>query len=203
MFFDLNNIIAENFISSVEELKIFFDENISDRWVEAYRKSCFGLAGAITTQNFFRYTFLYDWTGDPVSEGIHACNIPDARVVGVYGISNSEVNLSNRRMMRKFIGPAMHAYKCFTGHFDKGHFIAHHSGGPIDINLFPQRRDVNRGWSREGKRYRSMEKFVAANPGTFVFSRPIYKDFSCCPFEIEFGFCDINMNFLVERFPNR
>ena len=48
--------------------------------------------------------------------------------------------------------------------YDKGHFIAHGFGGPIDVNLFPQRR----GWHEEGEPYRQMERYVAANPGTFV-----------------------------------
>ena len=39
---------------------------------------------------------------------------------------------------------------------DKGHYLGHASGGTLDINLFPQRRDLNRGWSEQGKRYRAM-----------------------------------------------
>jgi hypothetical protein len=200
---EYQNLISQNNISSIEELNIFFDEKVSGYWVELYSQESFGLAGDITIQRFFRYTFVYDFTGDPAIDGIDGCAIPDSRVVGVFGISNTEVNVGNRSMMRKYLGRSSNAYKCFEGHYDKGHFIAHHSGGPIDVNLFPHKGDVNRGWSAEGKRYRAMEKFVAANPGTFVFSRPIYKDFSCCPHEIEFGFCDRDLNFTVEKFPNR
>ncbi len=105
--------------------------------------------------------------------------------------------------MRKHFGQSSKVFSFFGDNYDKRHFIAHYSRGSIDINLFPQRRDINRGWSAEGKRYRVMEKFVAANPGTFVFSRPIYKDFSCCPNEIEYGYCDTGFNFIVETFPNR
>ena len=38
-----------------------------------------------------------------------------------------------------------------------------------DWNLFPQLRSLNRGWSKEGKLYREMETYVAANPGTMFF----------------------------------
>lgn len=105
--------------------------------------------------------------------------------------------------MRKYIGASTKVFTHFGKHYDKGHFIAHYSGGPIDINLFPQRRDVNRGWSEEGKRYRTMERHIASHPGTFVFSRPIYKDYSCCPHFIEFGYCDEAMNTVVDAFSNK
>jgi hypothetical protein len=41
---------------------------------------------------------------------------------------------------------------------DRGHFLGHASGGELDINLFPQRRELNRGWSEEGKEFRGMER---------------------------------------------
>lgn len=105
--------------------------------------------------------------------------------------------------MRKFWGKASTAFSHFGGHYDKGHFLAHGFGGPIDVNLFPHRRDINRGWSAEGKRYRDMEKYVSVNPGTMVFSRPIYNDLSVCPYQLEYGYFDRNLKLVVEVFPNR
>lgn len=35
------------------------------------------------------------------------------------------------------------------------------------MNLFLQRRDLNRGWSQQGKQYRAMEQYLADHPGTF------------------------------------
>jgi hypothetical protein len=54
---------------------------------------------------------------------------------------------------------------------DRGHFLGHASGGQLDVNLFPRSRTLNRGWSEQGKIYRRMERFVAANLGTFFYHR--------------------------------
>lgn len=195
-------IISKGKIETLDQLNEYFDKVISNEWVNTYFIDSRNLIGDITIQRFFNYTFIYDYTGNPVNKGIDACSIPDSRVVGVFGISNIEINKSNRSMMKKFLGKPG-AYDCLGGKYDRGHFIAHLSGGPIDINLFPQRRDINRGWSIEGKKYREMERFIAANPGIFVFSRPLYGDFSCCPYEIEFGYCNKELIFTVENFPNK
>lgn len=143
-------IITEEGIKSIEQLNALFDEKISDEWVYAYRRDSLNLIGDVTIQKFFNFTFVYDYTGSPLNEGIDACSLPDSRVVGVFGISDVDVNAGNRSMMKKLLGPPG-ACDCLGGKYDRGHFIAHLSGGPIDINLFPQRRDINRGWSVENK----------------------------------------------------
>jgi hypothetical protein len=71
--------------------------------------------------------------------------------------------------------------------FDKGHFIGHALGGLLHINLFPQSREINRGWSELGKLYRKMEQYCEKNTGTYCFSRPIYGGYSAHPSVIEFG----------------
>lgn len=70
---------------------------------------------------------------------------------------------------------------------DVGHFVAHSTGGPPDINLFYQDSRLNRGWSAEGKVYRLMEKYAADHPGTFYFSRPVYEGESTVPRFLELG----------------
>lgn len=57
---------------------------------------------------------------------------------------------------------------------DVGHLAAHAAAGPPDVNFFPQRSDLNRGHSPGGKVYRSLESYVARNPGTAYFSRLLY-----------------------------
>ena len=76
-------------------------------------------------------------------------------------------------------------------------------GAPADMNIFPQLREVNRGWSETGKQYRAMERYVANNPGTFVFSKPVYDDLSTCPASYDYGYLDINLTLIVETFINR
>ena len=76
-------------------------------------------------------------------------------------------------------------------------------GGSLDINLFPQRRDLNRGWSREGKLFRKMERCVASHPGVFYFHRPIYVDATWIPGPPELGLLTVEGTWWVERFANR
>jgi len=70
------------------------------------------------------------------------------------------------------------------------------------VNLFPQRLELNRGRSPEGKKYRSMERYAAAHPGTFVFSRFWYTDPSWVPVSLEYGLLRPDGTFWVERFTN-
>jgi len=86
---------------------------------------------------------------------------------------------------------------------DKGHFLGHASGGILDINLFPHRRELNRGWSAEGKRFRSMERHVAEHPGTFFYHRPSYHDDTWIPHRLEYGVLVGNEEWWVDGFQNR
>lgn len=86
---------------------------------------------------------------------------------------------------------------------DKGHFVGHASGGCLDINLFPQRRELNRGWSEAGKRYRAMERYIAAQPGCFFYHLPIYDDKTWIPAELEFAVLLPNSTWWNEKFANK
>lgn len=97
----------------------------------------------------------------------------------------------------------------FTGEvfgegYDKGHFIAHSAGGDSleCVAWFPQRRRLNRRWSAPGGRYRDMETYCARNPGTFMFSRPIYDDATFWPAFLEFGVLRDGV-LEIEAFDNR
>ena len=86
---------------------------------------------------------------------------------------------------------------------DKGHFLGHASGGQLDINLFAQRRELNRGWSPEGKRFRAMERFVASNPGCFFYHRPVYDDLTAIPARLAFGVLRPEGEWWEDLFQNR
>jgi hypothetical protein len=86
---------------------------------------------------------------------------------------------------------------------DKGHFLGHASGGSLDINLFPQRRELNRGWSEEGKTFRAMERHVSENDSTFFYHRPIYDDSSWIPSLLEYGVFKEDNSWWVETFRNK
>ena len=60
---------------------------------------------------------------------------------------------------------------------DRGHFVPYTAGGLFGPNLFVQDRALNRGWSREGRAYRVLERAaVAGSPATVMFVRPLYVD---------------------------
>jgi len=60
--------------------------------------------------------------------------------------------------------------------YERGHLIAHASGGGLDANVFAQARHVNQGWSPDGRRYRKLERLAVSNPGCLVFHRLLYGD---------------------------
>lgn len=65
--------------------------------------------------------------------------------------------------------------------YERGHLIAHASGGGLDANVFAQARHVNQGWSPDGRRYRQLERLAVANPGCLIFHRLLYGDDSDVP----------------------
>ena len=72
----------------------------------------------------------------------------------------------------------------------------------MDMNLFPQKRELNRGHSVEGSEYRKMENFALLHPGTLVFSRPIYFDDTWRPYFLEYGVKSESVPFWVRVFDN-
>jgi hypothetical protein len=85
---------------------------------------------------------------------------------------------------------------------DRGHLIPHLSGGEFGPNIFRQRRDMNRGWSSQGKRFRALEREAATTPGTFYFGQLLYEDGTAYPTEIETGLLR-GETLHVDRFHNR
>lgn len=200
--YDYNLLITEFNVKNTEDLYKVFWEVIAYDWIDAYEKM--GIHGTITLQRFWGYTFIID-DGNQLRDHSKPLEkeILEARVVAGFGISTQSPMKGNRKKMRTWLGKTSEVFSPYGLNYDKGHFLAHAIGGPIDVNLFPQRRDINRGWSEDGKDYRKMEKYIASNPGTFVFSRPIYTDGSFCPTIIEFGYCNASLDFIVKQFPNR
>ena len=111
-----------------------------------------------------------------------------------------------RRDDGRLVGWVGRTNRVFGTAWDKGHYIAHSIGGSVDgveVNVFVQRRDLNRGWSAEGKLYRQMEQYCAAHPKTFCFARPIYMDGTARPAWIDFGLLQTDGHLWAERFDNR
>ena len=151
------------------------ENELSEIWISSYCQQSF-LTPSIQSISLENFTFLWDETYE--------------RVVVTYGVS-SHNSQSPKKIREK--SRIAYYYRNFIRRYqpdtatDTGHFIAHSFGGGLDINLFPQKRDVNRGYSPEGIVYRKMENSVLKTPGTFFFSRPLYDDETWRPFYIEYG----------------
>ena len=138
--------------------------------------------------------------------GVYVFDQSLERVMLAYGLSRRQLKQRDKNRMRGFpdvnIGVrktlVINAFEC-----DRGHFLGHASGGELDINLFPQRRELNRGWSQEGKVFRSMEQYAATHPGTFVYHRAIYNDKTWIPDKLEYGLLIDDSQWWVETFSNK
>ena len=137
------------------------------------------------------------------------------RVLLAFAVSRPQLGVRDKLMMRHFpdvsesVRKALGDDRAFPA--DRGHFLGHASGGRLDINLFPQRRDLNRGWQSkdkafpdsEGIVFRGMEKFVADNLGTFFYHRAIYDDETWVPYRLEYGVLKNDSDWWIESFQNQ
>ena len=186
-------------------------------WIDAYAASTVGPVNVVSIV-VHQYEFLFD--------------LVQERVVAVCGLSWKDKSPRDTKFMAEFLGAvtserkvralvvgltAHHAvarresvakswkdrfFDQFGTDYDRGHFISLRQGGVYDINLFPQRADVNRGRG-QWRVYRDMETECVNRPGTFCFSRPIYDDLTWVPFELEYGVVHAPEHMALRRFPNR
>lgn len=166
-----------------------WDDRI-DRWCDAYRERF--ADSRILEVNLKTAVFLFDRTYE--------------RVIGAYGVATVPTSPRDRSRMRQFpdvnvsVGVTMKE-RAFPA--DRGHFLSHAAGGDLDINLFPQRRELNRGWSPEGRRFRQMERHTAARPGTFHYHRAQYDDPSWIPATLEYGILREDHDWWIDGFRNK
>jgi len=196
---DYDYILSELSTSDIEEIIKFLREMLLDEWCEKYRKMTPTVTN-ILQFNDNSFDFLFDFSSELVTKGV----VPrdqavEDRMVAVFGRSRPISRKRDASRIKGFLGPSS---KVFGIKYDKGHFIGHALGGGLDVNLFPQRRDINRGWSTRGRVFRAMERYCSDNPGTFCFLRPIYCDRSWRPCMIEYGLLTKAGNFWVEKFEN-
>lgn len=128
------------------------------------------------------------------------------RVVIAYGISTKPDNPRDVNRIRRFPDVSIGVRKVMGDQafpVDRGHFLSHAAGGELDINLFPQRRELNRGWSEQGKLYRRMEQSAADDPGTFHFHRAHYNDDTWIPSTLEYGVLREAEDWWIESFDNK
>ena len=162
---------------------------LSDAWSDVYRAATpsanlyeFNLAG---------WSFLFDFASES--------DAPQwDRTLAGWGLSAPGVRPRDTTYQRGYPSPNGRA----KAPLDKGHLIPHQVGGDLGQNIFPQDRDLNRGWSEEGKRYRALEREIGRSSGTFFFCRLVYVDETDFPGWVELGVLR-GAVLHVERFRNR
>lgn len=144
----------------------------------------------------------YEYIFDHASSSLASVgkNAPADRIVVVFGRSLPTTEARDASRMKGFIGRSSE----LGDNTDKGHFMSHGSGGGLDINLYPQRRDFNQRRKSNPRSYvyHEMEKYTRENRGTFYFNRPIYTDLGWRPSVIEFGIVRPDASLWIERFDN-
>lgn len=174
-------LVMEDLVQFVEDewVATYYDMSPHNPTIMKFQDQCF--------------TFLYD------QASANGSDIED-RLVAAYGWSIANEKKKDESRMRGFLGGGIDIPG--KEKFDKGHVLAHSMGGGLDVNLFPQRPELNRGRSAAGRVYRRMEKYAAAHDGTFVFSRLIYTDRSWVPSSLEYGVLMEDKKLWVEWFEN-
>jgi hypothetical protein len=133
---------------------------LSDYAAKLYRKA-FPNAELVEL-DFGETTFLFDlFAADDGRE---------QRTVAAWRIVPKQASARDRSRQAGF---PLHASLIAAG-YERGHLIARASGGPLDINLYPQAWQVNQGRSADGTEFRRLERLAARNPGCLQFSRLIW-----------------------------
>jgi hypothetical protein len=164
-------------------------EFLADAWAAAYRSRI--PASALLEFDSDGARFLFD-----LASSVGAAQAD--RTVAAWGRSRPAPRPRDVSYQRGYPSPRGRAARPL----DKGHMVAHAAGGTFGPNMFPQDRDLNRGWSADGHRYRALEREIAAIPGTLFFCCLLYADDTDFPAAIDLGLLRPS-GLHVERFRNR
>ncbi len=145
-------------------------QELAQSWFEAYLDTT---PSQVKVCRFplLTYEYIYDDLETMEQTGVvPASHDNEGRLVAVVGVCKPPTTGRKRddARLRGWLGPTE---KSIGKNWDKGHYIAHSIGGAVEqweANVYPQKIRFNRGWSKAGKRYRQMESFCAANPGTLA-----------------------------------
>jgi hypothetical protein len=186
--------------SKAEQTSSYFCANIlPPKWRDLY------VAAVARPTNMVRvrsgsFEYIYDvYSEMEITGEVPYDQTVEDRVVVAFGTSAPDEQAHAPRRTRVCVGTAE---DLLGANRDTGHFIAHCIGGGFDVNVFSQDRDLNRGWSAQGKAFRLMERYCQEHPGTSCFSRPLYIDGSSVPRWLEFGLLKDDQTLWVEAFDN-
>jgi hypothetical protein len=186
--------IAAGYSLAVDAWDAFVRERLAHEWIGAYKAMSTWMPEVLEiTQGALVFLFDAAPTLKPVTD------LPaDDRVVAVWGHSQKAAKPRDRARLAGFL-PTPSAWS--RARLDRGHLVAHAAGGGLDLNLFPQAMNLNRGRSAQGRVWRKMEAYLARNPGTPLFVRPIYGGPSWRPAALDYGVLN-GAELWSERFVN-
>jgi hypothetical protein len=200
---DYAALLPTQIANHLEQNISFLSDELPHQWVDLYKRLSPQPAN-VHRIKIGSYEYLYDFSTELVkSERMKIEEMVEDRLVAVHGRTQLSRRKREDSILRGFPrGPIEYIESFLRASYDRGHFIAHTLGGGLNINIFPQKTDINRGWSGDGKLYRSMEIYCQKNPSTYCFSRPFYAGQSGHPFAIEFGVLRADGTLWVNVFPN-
>lgn len=213
--------LAAHFVTLTNNKPDFFTylgNELPNLWCKAYTLMPDG-DGEIVQVNDGSYSFLFDLDSERVvaAFGVSSYNADKRdsdRMSGFLGkvdnvadlkkIASSapSASVGQQQQVMAQLSWRERFFRNYGHKYDRGHFMSHRQGGGLDINLFPQRADVNQGYGLHGPAYRAMEKECAAH-SVFCFSRPIYDDGTWVPTQLEYGLAYDPRRFPVRLFPNK
>jgi hypothetical protein len=185
--------------NNIPALITYLRKNLPLKWQQVYAATTSHEANIVRVERGTFEYFCDSYSGlEALGEVAFDQRVRD-RVIGALGVSVPV----RRRRRRGFPDGWLELPEELDGsNRDKGHLIAHSIGGGLDVNVFSQDRELNRGVSEQGKSYRQMEKYCYEHPGTFCFSRPVYADTTSIPRWLEFGLIKEDGNLWIEVFEN-
>jgi len=202
-FTDYQAILSKSPSTQIDTVALFLAEELPYEWASAYRESSTHQTNILRIR-IGGFEYLFDYASELAElESVEENKSIESRLVAVHGKSQTEKRKRKDSIMsRQPLGPIEFIEPLRRTRYDRGHFIAHSIGGDLNINIFPQPTEINRGWSNSGKLYRSMERYCQINAGTYCFSRPLYKAGSWHPYVVEFGVLKANGALWVNTFSN-
>lgn len=165
---------AGRIIEGTPAAKVIGDliDDAADRYRDAFGRD----RKLVTVEPGDGFTYLFDATVDAPADK------PPPRVIAGWGETRQPTGKRDRRFLAGFPLPPSHAL------IDRGHLIARSAGGgdSFGLNLIPQERDLNRGHSAQGRRWRALERLAATSPRTPVLVRAVYGPPSDTPSKLEY-----------------
>ncbi len=167
-------------------------------WLRAYRRTTSAPANSVRFSDG-GFEFLFDHaSARTVGGGSRGGDGVEDRIIVAFG--RSHPNRIRQEPQRSGLLGASAAI--FGGRADRNHVSGGVLGGTFDGCLYPQRRDLRREGSVDGRAFRAMERYCIEHPGTFAFSRPIYDSPSWWPREVEHGLLQDDGTLWIQSFDN-